>query len=43
MTMQNGQRGEVSTADKDFKDLSCMEMMDRLTTRLVKWQQEYGV
>ncbi|KAH8882635.1 hypothetical protein GQ53DRAFT_441905 [Thozetella sp. PMI_491] len=40
-----GQNGGSSTApgpDRAFKDLSCMEMMDRLTTRLVKWQQEYG-
>lgn len=28
---------------KDFKDLSCVEMMDSLTRRLVKWQQEYTV
>jgi len=27
---------------KDFKDLGCMEMMDSLTRRLVKWQQEYA-
>ncbi|KAK3693966.1 hypothetical protein B0T22DRAFT_57106 [Podospora appendiculata] len=27
----------------DFKDLNCMEMMDSLTRRLVKWQQEYSV
>jgi hypothetical protein len=26
---------------KDFKDLGCMGMMDSLTRRLVKWQQEY--
>lgn len=28
--------------DGDFQHLSCMEMMDSLTTRLVKWQQEYS-
>jgi hypothetical protein len=27
---------------KDFKGLNCMEMMDSLTRRLVKWQQEYS-
>lgn len=34
------QNGVVSDA-KEFKELSCMEMMDSLTRRLVKWQQEY--
>ncbi|KAK3388934.1 hypothetical protein B0T20DRAFT_89373 [Sordaria brevicollis] len=29
--------------EKDFKELSCVEMMDSLTRRLVKWQQEYTV
>ncbi|KAI1854270.1 hypothetical protein JX266_001411 [Neoarthrinium moseri] len=29
------------TSAKDFKDLSCVEMMDALTRDLVKWQQEY--
>jgi hypothetical protein len=28
--------------NKDFGDLNCMEMMDSLTRRLVKWQQEYA-
>ncbi|KAK4102181.1 hypothetical protein N658DRAFT_354666 [Parathielavia hyrcaniae] len=28
--------------DKDFKELGCMEMMDTLTRRLVKWQQQYS-
>ncbi|KAB5528973.1 hypothetical protein GE09DRAFT_1177788 [Coniochaeta sp. 2T2.1] len=32
--------GDTSGA-KEFKELSCMEMMDSLTRRLVKWQQEY--
>lgn len=31
-----------ATQGKNFKDLGCMEMMDSLTRRLVKWQQEYG-
>ncbi|PYH98715.1 hypothetical protein BO71DRAFT_425956 [Aspergillus ellipticus CBS 707.79] len=29
-------------AEKDFKDLSSVEMMDVLTRHLLKWQQEYG-
>ncbi|KAK3354740.1 hypothetical protein B0H65DRAFT_417120 [Neurospora tetraspora] len=29
--------------EKDFKELNCVEMMDSLTRRLVKWQQEYTV
>lgn len=33
-----GKEGE----DKDFKDLSSVEMMDVLTRHLLKWQQEYG-
>jgi hypothetical protein len=28
---------------KDFKELGCMEMMDSLTRRLVKWQQQYTI
>jgi hypothetical protein len=32
----------VMETGKDFKDLSCLEMMDTLTGQLVKWQQEYG-
>jgi hypothetical protein len=32
--------GEV-TSTTEFKELSCMEMIDSLTRRLVKWQQEY--
>jgi hypothetical protein len=28
--------------EKDFKELGCMEMMDTLTRRLVKWQQQYA-
>ncbi|ETS78527.1 hypothetical protein PFICI_10589 [Pestalotiopsis fici W106-1] len=27
---------------KDFKDMSCVEMMDTLTRDLVKWQQEFA-
>jgi len=29
--------------ERDFKDLGCMEMMDSLTRRLVKWQQQYAM
>lgn len=36
----NGHTGPAGS--KDFKELSCMEMMDSLTRRLVKWQQEYS-
>jgi hypothetical protein len=28
---------------KEFKELGCVEMMDSLTRRLVKWQQQYAV
>lgn len=28
--------------EKDFKDLTSIEMMDVLTRHLLKWQQEYG-
>ncbi len=31
-----------STVNKDFKDLSCLEMMDVLTRQLVKWQKEFA-
>lgn len=35
--------GDAPTAhEKDFKDLSSVEMMDVLTRHLLKWQQEYG-
>lgn len=34
--------GENSAAEKDFNELGCMEMMDSLTRRLVKWQQQYA-
>ncbi|KAM5346528.1 hypothetical protein ACJ41O_009533 [Fusarium nematophilum] len=30
-----------SSHDKDFKDLSCIEMMDVLTRDMVKWQNQY--
>ncbi|KAK4192748.1 putative histone deacetylase complex subunit cti6 [Podospora australis] len=28
--------------EKEFKELGCIEMMDSLTRRLVKWQQQYA-
>ncbi|AEO54802.1 hypothetical protein MYCTH_2137349 [Thermothelomyces thermophilus ATCC 42464] len=34
--------GENSAPEKDFNELGCMEMMDSLTRRLVKWQQQYA-
>ncbi|ESZ97454.1 hypothetical protein SBOR_2143 [Sclerotinia borealis F-4128] len=34
--------GESDSA-KEFKDLTCLEMMDILTRQLVKWQKEYDV
>ncbi|KAF7909483.1 uncharacterized protein EAF01_003201 [Botrytis porri] len=34
-------RGESETP-KEFKDLTCLEMMDILTRQLVKWQKEYA-
>lgn len=32
---------EEAIQEKDFKDLSCVEMMDVLTRQLVKWQKEF--
>lgn len=34
--------GDAPIHEKDFKDLSSVEMMDVLTRHLFKWQQEYG-
>ncbi|KAJ5099421.1 Zinc finger PHD-type [Penicillium argentinense] len=34
--------GDAPIHEKDFKDLSSVEMMDVLTRHLLKWQQEYG-
>lgn len=36
-----GDGGEIRS-ERDFKELGCMEMMDSLTRRLVKWQQHYS-
>jgi len=33
---------EQPPKERDFKDLSSVEMMDVLTRHLLKWQQEYG-
>lgn len=49
MIKVNGENGndprtsEVGeTLTKEFKDLSCIEMMDVLTRQLVKWQKEFA-
>lgn len=34
-------RNGLVPAEKDFKDLNCMEMMDVLTRDMVKWQNQY--
>lgn len=36
----NGKENGV-TSKKDFKELTCIEMMDVLTRQLVKWQKEF--
>ncbi|KAL2138199.1 hypothetical protein VTI28DRAFT_7285 [Corynascus sepedonium] len=36
-----GDAGDSAPA-REFKELGCMEMMDSLTRRLVKWQQQYA-
>lgn len=40
-THVNGING-VYDFDKQFKDLSCVEMMDALTRDMVKWQNQYA-
>lgn len=42
-TSATGMTSAEGQLEKDFKELSCVEMMDSLTRRLVKWQQEYTV
>jgi hypothetical protein len=50
MIKVNGDTGEVPKTDegvtllpsKEFKDLTCVEMMDILTRQLVKWQKEFA-
>ncbi|CRG87716.1 Putative histone deacetylase complex subunit cti6 [Talaromyces islandicus] len=34
--------GEAAGRERDFKELTSVEMMDVLTRHLLKWQQEYG-
>ncbi|KAL1958694.1 hypothetical protein VTO42DRAFT_4037 [Malbranchea cinnamomea] len=36
------QNGDDTPKERDFKELSSVEMMDVLTRGLLKWQQEYG-
>jgi hypothetical protein len=40
----NGDGGAegVESVRREFKDLSLLEMMDRLTAELVKWQKAYA-
>ena len=38
----NGNGGSGSEEGKEFGELTSAEMMDVLTRRLVRWQQEYG-
>jgi hypothetical protein len=50
MIKVNGENGDESKASeageegykKEFKDLTCLEMMDVLTRQLVKWQKEFA-
>ncbi|KAL3493220.1 hypothetical protein BJX62DRAFT_87931 [Aspergillus germanicus] len=41
-TADRGAGSAELPTEKDFKDLSSLEMMDVLTRHLLKWQQEYG-
>lgn len=49
MIKVNGENGEELKASeagggsskREFKDLTCLEMMDVLTRQLVKWQKEF--
>lgn len=36
------ENGPAPRQEKDFKELNCLEMMDSLATKLVKWQKEYA-
>ncbi|KAJ5573941.1 Zinc finger PHD-type [Penicillium hispanicum] len=38
----DGDGDAPTTHEKDFKDLSSVEMMDVLTRHLLKWQQQFG-
>ena len=37
---KQSRNGEI-TPKKEFKDLSCIEMMDVLTRQLMQWQKEF--
>lgn len=37
-----GDVGSSAPQGREFKELDCVEMMDNLTRRLVKWQQQYA-
>jgi hypothetical protein len=48
MIQANGENGKEETAaepekaaEKDFKDLTLLEMMDELTRQLIKWQNQF--
>lgn len=41
-TTTDGGDGESTNHEKDFKELTSVEMMDVLTRHLLKWQQEFG-
>ena len=38
---KDGQASPSTVAEKEFTDLSCLEMMDILTRQLVKWQKGF--
>lgn len=38
----NSTQENNSLKEKDFRDMSSVEMMDVLTRNLLKWQQEFG-
>ncbi|KAI1006630.1 hypothetical protein K3495_g1588 [Podosphaera aphanis] len=40
-TQNPKQNREIPNDAKDFKNLSCRDMMDILTTKLIKWQKEF--
>ncbi|KAK4682886.1 Histone deacetylase complex subunit [Podospora pseudoanserina] len=42
-TSTTGPTSALESQEREFKELGCVEMMDSLTRRLVKWQQEYAV
>lgn len=42
VSVTDGEGPSSSAKEKDFKELSSVEMMDVLTRHLLKWQQEYG-